>query len=260
MGGIDRIAFRDFVERMTGYEVVHWGPMSFGFVNRKRTQAPWFSARGHRRDIFRKLGIDLVIDIGANEGQFARSLRSFYSGDIISFEPITEVFTRLSRMASVDKKWKVCKMALGSKETTQRINISRDAVFSSLLRTNEYAGLQFQESEIVGGEMTTVRRLESVLDEVFPSLEERRIFLKLDTQGWDLEVFSGLGNKIRHVWALQSELSVIPLYEGMPHWLESLTTYEKAGFGVTGIFPVNRDESTFRIIEYDCIMVRKGNP
>ena len=44
------------------------------------------------------------------------------------------------------------------------------------------------------------------------------------------------------------------LYEGMPHWTDSISIYEKAGFGIVGMFPVSRDSG--KVIEYDCLLVR----
>jgi hypothetical protein len=77
----------------------------------------------------------------------------------------------------------------------------------------------------------------------------------MDTQGYDLEVFTGLGNSYESIFALQSEMSVIPIYDDMPHLTESITFYEKAGFELAGMYPVNLDESSLRVIEFDCFMV-----
>jgi hypothetical protein len=48
---------------------------------------------------------------------------------------------------------------------------------------------------------------------------------------------------------------MIPLYDEMPHWTEAIGTYERAGFGVFGLFPLARDVQR-RVIEYDCLMLR----
>lgn len=79
----------------------------------------------------------------------------------------------------------------------------------------------------------------------------------MDTQGYDLEVFSGLGEKIRHVIAMQSEVSVIPIYKKMPAWIESISVFEKQGFQVVGLFPVTRD--FLCVIEYDCLLIRRAS-
>jgi len=99
--------------------------------------------------------------------------------------------------------------------------------------------------------------VDSFLAAQVPDAASRRICLKMDTQGYDLEVFRGLGACTADVHALQSELSVVPIYNGMPHWTESILEFEKAGFGVAGMFPVNRD--SLKVIEYDCLFVKSGN-
>jgi FkbM family methyltransferase len=209
-----------------------------------------------RRRIFDEFGIDLVLDVGANVGQFAHNLRLFYKGDLISFEPVSATFHRLAIAASRDPHWKVHQLALGSQTSTQTINVYRQTEMSSLLKANAYCTGHFGEKvATTGQEVVSVRRLDDVLDEVAPDCHRKRIFLKMDTQGYDLEVFKGLGNKLPHVVAIQSEVSVIPIYEGMPHWSEAISVFESAGFGVAGLFPVTFDAC--RVIEFDCLMVRE---
>ncbi|MGO9527578.1 MAG: FkbM family methyltransferase [Verrucomicrobiia bacterium] len=108
-------------------------------------------------------------------------------------------------------------------------------------------------AEDTGPYCTSPRRLDDVLDEVAPDCHRKRIFLKMDTQGYDLKVFKGLGNKLDHIVAIQSEVSLIPIYENMPHRTDSISLYERAGFGVAGLFPVTLDAC--RVIEHDCLMV-----
>jgi hypothetical protein len=63
-----------------------------------------------------------------------------------------------------------------------------------------------------------------------------------------------LGSLAPLVYAVQSELSLIPIYERMPHWTDTIEVYEQAGLQVVGMFPVNRDRG--RVIEYDCLLVK----
>ena len=107
-------------------------------------------------------------------------------------------------------------------------------------------------------ELVAVRRLDEVLDELGDIGRAKRIFLKMDTQGYDTRVFHGLGERVRDVVAMQSEVSLIPIYEDMPHWTESIEMYEAAGFGVVGLYPVTRDDG--RVIEYDCLLKRSTPP
>jgi hypothetical protein len=61
---------------------------------------------------------------------------------------------------------------------------------------------------------------------------------------------------VADVLGLQSELSCVPIYDGMPTMTEQLTTYERAGFALSAMFPVSRDEESLRAIEFDAVMVR----
>jgi FkbM family methyltransferase len=243
------------LEGLTGYDIEKVGDKSFALVAQKDRADAWFSYYAQLRSIIEELEIDLVIDVGANEGQFARSLRFFYDGEICSFEPVSSVFARLEAFASSDRNWHVYNYALGSQESTQTINVHNYSVFSSFLKTNDYSVKHFGDQVIdKGSEIVSVRRFDNVLDEIAPDNENRRMFIKIDTQGYDKEVFKGIGNKMKCVNAFQSEVSLIPIYEGMPHWTESIAIYERNGFGVVGMFPVTRD--SLRIIEYDCLLKR----
>jgi FkbM family methyltransferase len=252
-----RTLVKNILERLTGCEVVRLGCKSFAIIDRKCTEDAWFIYHTQLRSIIEKRDINLVIDAGANEGQFARKLRSFYSGEILSFEPVSSVYKKLAATASSDPNWHVHKLALGSQALTQMIHVSNSTVLSSLLTTNNYCAQRFGINATgTKEEVVSVRRLDELLAKIAPDIEGKRIFLKLDTQGYDVEAFRGMGSKIKNVVALQSEVSFIPIYEGMPHWTESITAYESAGFEMVGMFPVTWDAG--RIIECDCLMVRRG--
>jgi FkbM family methyltransferase len=202
--------------------------------------------------------INLVIDVGANEGQFASDLRQIgYQGKIISFEPISSVFEILKTAASIDRDWDVYNLALGKQNSEETIYIADDSTFSSLLKSNDWCEREFGD-ESVGkrAETVVVRRIDEVLGETGENLDRARIYLKMDTQGYDLEVFMGLGNMGEKVLALQSEISVVPIYQGMPHLTESISFFEQAGFGIAGMYPVCTEKSALRVVEFDCLMVR----
>jgi FkbM family methyltransferase len=199
-----------------------------------------------------------VIDVGANRGQFVSELRTLYDGEIISFEPVTSAFAALTHAANLDSNWRVQKLALGSQPSFKKIHVTSYSAMSSFLTTNEYCAKAFGDnSRVVDDETVEIRRLDQVLGELIAGTKNRRIFLKMDTQGYDLEVFAGLGDFAKNVLMLQSEVSVIPLYNEMPHWTNSIHFFEKSGYGVSGLFPVNVDD--FRAIEFDCLMVRNKN-
>jgi len=210
--------------------------------------------------LFERYAIDCVLDVGANMGQYGSELRrAGYRGRLLSFEPVPEPVARLRQAAAGDPAWTVHPIALGRQDGTAELHIARHDVFTSFREPAAFAAQRFNEAvEIARRERVPVRRLEGVLDELLGGGAAPRCFLKMDTQGYDLEVFAGLGRWAKAIVGLQSEVAAIPLYTGTPRMAEAIARYESAGFELTGLFPVSRDESTWRVIEFDCVMVRAG--
>ncbi len=213
-----------------------------------------FTQFAQTRNIFVQKHIDLLLDVGANCGQYASEIRSFYKGEILSFEPVSIAFAQLTKKAAGDSKWKCFNLALGSKTGTGSIRVAQGTQLSSFLKPTAYCQKFGDEAKEIREEQVAIRRLDEFLNETVPDLQHRRIFLKIDTQGFDVEVIKGLGECSRYILVLQSEVSIVPIYEGMPHWTESIALYERAGFAVAGMFPVTSDG--LRVIEFDCLMIR----
>jgi FkbM family methyltransferase len=248
---IERLATVD-LERTNGKS---FNGKSFFVIYREEREDAWYSYRATLRSVLNRYAVDHVIDVGANTGQFGRHARSIYSGRISSFEPVSRAFAQLAGATAADENWHAYPYALGAQSGTKTIHVSLSSVYSSLLKSNDFCATRFGNRSVgEQEESVTMRRLDEVLEEISPGNNREKIYLKLDTQGYDIEVFKGLGDKLQNVVALQSEVSLIPIYENMPHWTESISTYEKAGFGVAGMFPLGWDAG--RVIEYDCVMTR----
>lgn len=213
----------------------------------------------HLGNLFNLLGIDCVLDVGANHGQYGRMLRDFgYQGRIISFEPVAASFERLRAAAGRDRLWDVHHFALGAREEELEINVTAASDFASFLPPSEFSRQTFGPGITVDKrERVMVKRLDRIFDKIMQGASPSAIHLKMDTQGYDLEVFNGGETVIRRLASLQSELSVLPVYDGMPDYLEALSSYRRAGFEVTGIFPVSHDRTTLTVIEFDCVLRRK---
>lgn len=208
--------------------------------------------------ILRELRINCVLDVGANVGQFARTLRrGGYQGRIASFEPLEEFATKLRRRAEKDPDWQVHEYALGDEETKAEINATPGASLSSLLPASEFGKEWSHKLEASVKREISIRRLDAVLDEVLSGIEEPRVYLKLDTQGYDLLAFRGAGERARELLAMQSEVSCLPIYEGMPQLEEQLGEYRAAGFDIAGLFPVSMHRPTLRVLEFDALLVRQ---
>lgn len=211
--------------------------------------------------LIEKLEINCVLDVGANIGQFAQKLRrSGYNGYLVSFEPVQETYKKLKETSGKDPKWHVYPYALGSKDSTAEINITASSVLSSFYHPNAHCD-EFGATEaakIIRKETVDIRRLDSVIEEVSGHIDDARFFLKMDTQGHDLDVFNGAGECLDRIFGLQSELAVIPIYEDIKRMNDIIIEYESHGYEVAGFFPVNWDKKTLRVIEFDCVMVKSG--
>src|SRR5262245_30505243 len=184
-----------WIERLTGRHLERVGQRSYALVDPESRADAWCAPQLQMQRAIQDLGVDLVIDAGAHEGSFATRLRRDYAGDLHSFEPVTASFAKLREAASGDARWTVHQVALGRTESTATIHVAGNTVFSSILPANAFSERRFKtESAAVGEEPITVRRLDTVLRETVPDIDRRRLFLKTDTQGYDLEVFAGLGD------------------------------------------------------------------
>ncbi len=218
------------------------------------------SLAGHLKDLFTSLSINCVIDVGAHFGEYGLVLREFgYTGQIISFEPVAQSYAVLERQCSRDGRWSAHQLALGSAEGYAAINVTRVTELCSFLPSTGYADAFFRmytpDNEVQSTENVKIERLDNIFDKIVGSLPDPNVYLKLDTQGWDLEVLKGADACLERVCALQSEVSVKPIYEGMPTYVEAISYMNSKGFELTGLFPVIRDLQN-RVIEFDCMMVR----
>jgi FkbM family methyltransferase len=211
-----------------------------------------FSEQGHLLDLLNNLRVNYVLDVGANRGWFAKHLRMMgYQGHIFCFEPLRADCASISRLARGDPSWQVFNFALGSKNTTKPFNVispDGNTVLSSFLQPREKGLVERTET-------IAIRRIDDILDEVIKDATDARIFLKMDTQGYDMEVLKGCVRWIDQVSILQSEISIRPMYDNMPHYTEALNHYESLGFSLMNLYVVNRAQHGF-IVEYDCVMAR----
>lgn len=243
------------IERLLGVRFSGYPFSAMRIVTERSREQAWFFQPAMLREVIEKYGVDLVIDVGANQGLFVEEVRRFYKGPVISFEPVARSFRVLSKKASGDKDWHVFNYALGNKTEEQHITVFQEDQMSSILETNEYCSKRFKE-QIVNPkkELIKIRRFDDIVSELPVDVSSRKILLKLDTQGYDLEVFKGARSIRENLVALQSEVSQIPLYHNIPHWTESIGEYEKAGLKTIGLYPVVRDGLCY--VHSDILMVR----
>lgn len=214
----------------------------------------------HLARLFRHLNVTTVLDVGANVGQYGLLLRELgYRGRICSFEPVAAHYQALVKTARGDAGWQTFPYALGAKEEVLEINVTDDASMSSFHAPNQYAAERFPDSSAV---LHRERVRISTLDAFFRAHSAEwgagAVFLKMDTQGHDLEVVKGGSASLARIAGLQSELSLLPIYADTPDYRVALEYFHQLGFTPSGLYPVSRDHGNLALIEIDCVMVRKA--
>lgn len=231
-----------------------WWLAKAGWELRRRSQTS--DPNRHVATVLNYLSTDLVIDVGANTGQFAAGIRrAGYSGRIVSFEPVSAAYDQLLRAAAKDSLWDVAgRMALGDRVGELSINISGNSVSSSALPMRASHVNADQTSAYTATETVP----QSTLDIAAATYlkEAARPFLKIDTQGFEWAVLDGATNTLPSTVGILCELSLIELYEGQRLWGEILTRLKTGGFKLWAIQRGFTDEQTGQSLQIDGLFVR----
>jgi FkbM family methyltransferase len=201
--------------------------------------------------------VDLVIDVGANIGQYGMGLRKAgYEGRILSFEPLKNVFRELKLNCIKHGNWDACNLGVGSENGELKINIARNFESSSFLPVTEMSINAAPESEYFNQEIVEIITLSSFFSQHEHS--SQNLFLKIDVQGFEIEVLKGIELILPKVKAIQVEMSFVPLYENGPLYQDIILYLDGIGFEIYTILPDFRDPISGRMLQADGIFVRKS--
>lgn len=201
-------------------------------------------------------GIDLIFDVGANAGEYALLTRKDgYRGRIVSFEPLPEAHLQLQEVARADPMWTIHpRCALGATIGTTRINIARNSVSSSIMPMLDAHASAEPNSVYVGTADTSIVTLDSVFDQY--SRPGGKVFLKIDTQGFEAEVLKGCTAALPRIHGVQLELSTVPLYEGQQLYRYFFDLFESQGFTLWSILPGFSNAQTGQHLQFDAVFFR----
>ena len=173
----------------------------------------------------------VVYDIGGNRGTWTVLARTICpAAEVHAFEPLEEVREEfLCRTAPVGRTT-LHTIALGAVTGTERMNVHVFADSSSLL--------PLSEADAVGSpdHLKEVRRVSVVaLDEY---VAERGLpepdLIKIDVQGYEVEVFRGAPRALAHARAIIAEVSFSEIYVGQPLFGEVACFLGSIGYRVAG--------------------------
>ncbi|MGO4442775.1 FkbM family methyltransferase [Mycobacterium sp. 2YAF39] len=222
-----------------------------------------YSERDFKRKFVQHLksrNVDVVLDIGANSGQYSAGLRKAgFKGRIVSFEPLSEPFSALKGRAANDPLWECRQGALGDSDGTISINVAGNSGESSsvlpMLQRHQDA---YPPANYVATEVVPIRRLDTVAHEIIGPADVS--FLKIDVQGFEKQVLAGGESTVKDKCAgVQLELSFVPLYEGAMLIPEAVDLMYSQGFKLTGMLPCFTDPRNGQMLQADGIFLRDGD-
>lgn len=243
-----RAMLRDRVRRHRGRQLDR-GVVRFGRASLKCGLLPL-----HLRYLLTKYEVDCVIDVGANRGQFAGMLRSRvdYRGPILSFEPGSAAFRALQGLAARERDIHPHRLGLGARADTLALNVMELDVLASFLAPVQ-SEIEITQNRVVGTEEVPVRRLDDLTGEIPLLARSRRMLLKIDTQGFDLQVLAGAEGLLDRVVAVLVETPFARIYDGAPSYVEVFDALRAKGFHPSAFAAsgIHKD----RIIDVDALFV-----
>ncbi len=201
--------------------------------------------------------INVVIDVGANIGQYAEIIFDLgFKGEIYSIEPLHEPYSILIKKSKKFDNWTILpRMAVGNYDGEIEINVSKNSFSSSVLDIREEHVKAAPESMFISQEKVVIKKLDSIFTKNM--INDSSILLKIDVQGYEENVLYGAEFVINFIKIIQIELSLVPLYENQKLFKEMINLIESKGFRLYNIIPGFSDENTGEMLQFDGIFVRR---
>lgn len=205
----------------------------------------------------RQFGVDLILDVGANRGQFAVGLlEAGYQGRILSFEPLSGPHREAAKAAASRPAWEVWpRCAVGDSPGEITVQISANSVASSAVPLTEAHVSVSPDAAYVGSETAPVLTLDQIADHVLAG--SARPFLKIDVQGYEQRVLAGAEKLLPKLVGLQMEASLVAVYEGQWLFPDVVRWIDDRGFRVYRISPSFVDPQAGRWLQADLLCFRQ---
>lgn len=188
----------------------------------------------------------VVLDIGAFEGGWTRMAKSIWpDASIIMVEANEEKRAKLETAAS-DANARL-KFALLGAEDGKMVDFYVMGSGSSVFEEES----RFERKKV----QKTVLSLDTLLADV-----DRADFIKIDTQGYELEVLKGASRLLGRAEAVLLEVSLIEINEGAPLLDDVLAFMRAKGFFTYDIAEIHRRQLDQATNQIDLLFVRDGSP
>jgi len=212
---------------------------------------------GGARDLYRllnkpwlrRLKIGTVLDVGANEGQFVKPARVLFpQASILAFEPNSRLTKSLQDILPPGTG-AVCQVACGREAGTMPLHLMKFSPASSLLRPTSLRIPDFPAAETEETIAVKVDRLDSVVKG--HALARKPYLLKIDVQGFELEVLHGAVDILPDVLAIVCEVNAVPFYQGQAGLEEIYAFARQHNFRLVDIGEPIRHRHSGEVLYFD---------
>lgn len=201
--------------------------------------------------------IQTIVDIGANNGDFAQYLASYFDAKrTFAIEPLPTFAEKIRDRAKTIRNLTVFECAVADYESRTTLFENAYAPASSLLHVsrlsmNEFPQTAGQQKEI----SVTVHRLDDLID---PHELKEAVFIKVDVQGLEDKVIRGGERTFRAAKFVLIEMSSVAMYDGQPLFEEVHELLTGMGFRFAGIKNQVDSPTTGQPLFMHCLYVNQA--
>lgn len=193
---------------------------------------------------------DLILDVGAARGEWSEQTRSvFPNARYVMIDPLPQNRTALSAVAAKIGNARVYNAALGAETGKLAINTHGDQ--SSFLKSHDFVG---------DVRNVDVRTCDDILAVETKDGAARRLLIKIDVQGYEIEVLKGAERSLKSTDVLLVEVSIQRIYEGNPLAHEVIAYLGARGFCIYDIASYAQRPRDLALTQIDLVFVRQTSP
>lgn len=202
-----------------------------------------------------QMNLQLVVDVGANVGQFAEAIfNAGYKGKIISFEPQPDLVELLQKKATAyDGRWIIAPaMALSDRSGTATFQRMAAHAMSSLNMPADNMKASISSAQIHSQYEVKLARIDEILWDL-PDIDRQPFTLKMDTQGSELNILNGADKIWNDIKLIQLEASIKQLYNNQPSYHQIDEFLRQKDFHLADIENGYRDDKDNSLAEFDAV-------
>ena len=197
----------------------------------------------------------IILDVGGADGVTAIMFsEAFKNATVNVFEPLEDNITALKKNIIPHKRIKLFQMALGSEKKQTKINITHRITSSSLLQinTSEFKD-DYMSKQLVPEreQLIEVNTVDSLVEE-----GQKVLVLKLDVQGYELEVLKGAKTTLKNTCLVMAEFQNHKLYEGAPMYYDLDKFLRENNFTLMQFIPSLSEKQ--KQLEWDAIYINNN--